>query len=391
VSSIQEKEIKEILVSTTGQRLLACMLLGQPLTGMELQQFPQLSFQLFDPLTPLNKPFPNVATTSKKNIKYPHFKPLFENKELYGENRIISKAISSGLIINVPAKKDWGKHWYYYLNPDIGFYIDSKGCSIKKDTTAIPKTIHHRIVDYRSKREIKFDEAINTHRAIDKKTSPMPSTIPKLFDLFWWLLRHPDLISMTISLYRSHYYDQEKMTKSSVHIQIDDLPSEWRCRRYLLNKGIDDGIFYTDGNDIYIDSWFEWLVEHKLLLYFVPSYAIYSCFSNYHEHAKRIAGKTSSTSLLKILTSDDYMIIPEKRPTVFTSLLLYSSLDASVKELRFMKRIKSYENVAIARNTQLAEQIIFNPKGPMYPYLNSKEIHFLLSDEKQYILPQEKG
>lgn len=398
MSSIQEKEIKEILISTTGQRLLACLLLGQPLTAVELQRFPQLSFQMFDPSVPLKKPFPNVATISKKTAEYPHFNPLFENKELYGEDRIIRKAMKSGLIISVPSKKDWKKHYYYYLNPDIAFYIDNEGLTITEDSKVIPTTFRHHIVGYQTKQKIALNEVINVHQAIDigylsdNKTSLPSSSLPKLFALFWWLIRHPGLISETIDAYRSRYYDTKRAMRLATTMKIRDLPSGWRRKRYLLNKALRDGVFYTDGDRVYLDSWFEYLIDRRLLLYFVPSFALFSCFSNYQKHAKVIARKTSAMELLNVLTSEEYVIVPEKRPTVFTSLLLYDSIDTKVTRFHNTDSIRLFEHISVTRNTQLAEQVIINAQGPMYTYLkSSKDKHLLFSEDHQYILPHENG
>lgn len=387
VSSIQEKEIKTLLTSTTGQRLLSCMLLAQPLTVAELQQFPQLSFQLFDPSAPIRKPFPNVAKTSKKTTGYPEFNPIFENKELYDENRIFKRALKSGLLINVPAKKNWKKHCYYFLNPDLAFHIDSKGITISEDRKVKPITFRHNVIDYETKQEITLDDKINLHKKIyasvfnDKIMSSALVVLPNLFSLFWWLIRHPDLISKTIDVYRSPHYFSKRLGRLERPVEISDLPSGWRSEKYLFDKGLQDGVIYTDGNRVYLGSLFNKLIDQKLLLFFTPSYSIFTCFSNYQKHAKAIVRYTSARDLLKILTSEEYYIVPEKRATVFASLLLYNM------------EISGYTSISM--NTQLAERVICGSKGPFYPFLKSSnpidKILLFLSKEQQYILPHENG
>ena len=95
--------------------------------------------------------------------------------------------------------------------------------------------------------------------------------------------------------------------------------------------------------------------------------------------------------LLQILTSEDYTIIPERRKTVFTSILMYKNLD--MKQINkympvpvepdssLLKRLTLPETTSIARNTNLVEQIFVWQEGPVAPFfIESFPNHFLLTD-----------
>jgi len=84
-----ETNIKEVLASRLGRRLLSCMLLVQPIAIKELSPFPNLAFELFNPAHSITdrRDFPNVAKIPL-NEGYPLFKPVFSsNKELYKKKK----------------------------------------------------------------------------------------------------------------------------------------------------------------------------------------------------------------------------------------------------------------------------------------------------------------
>lgn len=406
-----EKEIKEIIASRPGQRLLACILLLQPVTAEELRLFPNLCLRLFNSFSPDKHKFlSDVAKPTKSNL-FPQFKCIFDNKEFSGKNRTLKKAVKSGLIIKKPAKKGWKIKNYYFLNSDISFEINRNGIQINENKTIFRKIFTHHIRNYKSSKKTIVRERLNFRRPSvlnpsDMITEPL-LTLNQIFRLFWWLTKHHSLISETIEVYDNAIYGSEEKPKYKP-IKVKDLPPQWRKNRYLFDKAQrEQVIIMGNDNNVWLGQFFDSLIRKKFFLYFVPTYSILKCFSYVGNQKKTSAEffsgeKKTSMELLDILTSEDYVIDPGKRPIVFTSLLMYEDFDkdklripSDISEESYKSIMKSYNSKSItwiARNTQLAENIMLSPNGSMFPFLmNTHEKTKVYSRRHPYIIPAKYG
>ena len=393
------------------------MLLVQPINNKELKHLPKLAFELFNPNTLIeSKKFPNV-TKITINRKYPQFKPLFDNKELY--ERILPKAVDSGLIKKIPRKKGWKKEYYYFLNPDLLFKISDNGIEITEDSKVIFRRFKHHVLNYPTGKETIFEENINVHKDDDVPinlndyiTSNLTSII-QIFNLFWWVIKHPSLISETIRVYREYLYHPKKAVhrKRLEWIKKSDLPSTWFNNRYLWEKAKKQDVFHTlGGKRVELGPLFDILPNSELSIYFNPTYKIFNCFSNIEDHLTEIFSrdalfdkKMTIMQILELLTSNDYEIISEKRSIVFTSFLMFENpILNNIHNIEYFsdeeyKDIKKFKDsicrVRSARNTQLVENIIFHSKGPMFSFLKTNvDIEKAFENQRlQYIIPQGYG
>lgn len=448
--TFNETDIKEVLASRLGRRLLSCMLLVQPIAIKELQSFPNLAFELFNPAHSITekKDFPNVAKISLDE-SYPLFKPIFSsNKELY--NRVLKKAIDSELVLRIPRKKGGKKNYYYFINSDLIFHISydigykgDKGIKIKENDEVFSYTLKHCICNNSTGGNTALSEKINAYRKSFVETyggTFFPIyPLNHIFSLFWWSAKQPRLLGDTINVFRSSSYlsdimrhplKKQKPTPSSRpsflpsvkkgalpinvnkgknrevqqkhgdpfalereykphHVRKEDLPQEWHKTSYLYKKAIQEGMFYREKNEISISGLFATLMSNELYLSFVPSYSIFSCFNNYRKHAKKIiSDRITPMGLLEILTSEDYKILPERRSTVFTSILMY---EKHMYTDEFSQGFLKNQKPSMARNTELAEEVILGCPGPLYPFLKSNEDKDKVHSGNPYILHRKNG
>ena len=342
--TIDVEEIKKILVSKPGKRLITCLALLQPLTANELKHFPKLCYEAFKPGEIKTREFPNVANVILDN-KYPKFRELFHNKDFYAPDRVIKKAVKSGLLLEIPVKKRAKKDNYYFLNSDIIFTFKKNGVEISEMTTSFLYRLKHHVItsrtlcfpkwafdeDYekyykakREKREIvkkkilseNIQEYISlpielSHKAYFKTFRP--SSLNDVFVLFWWLIKHDELIKDTINTFRE---------SGNEKLRIQDLPKTWKSASHLLNYAYHDKVLRKEKDGIFLGYHFNYLTSQEINLIFSCSYQISKCFSNYDKHAKDIVNNTSPKSLIDILSSENYQINPSRRPLVFSSLLI---------------------------------------------------------------------
>ena len=398
----QEKEIKKILTSVSGRRLLTCMLLMQPITSEELKRFPEFFFEIFDsrrfPLT--NNNFANVS-----NVKtdYPRFRHSFGNEDISGEDRILRTALKSGLIVRVPAKKGGKKNYYYFLNSDIIFNIGADGLEITENKNVYPKLFPHHVFNLQDNEyvslneEIAFRQSDYIQKPNDEKYDYMSLSLRMLFLWFWWMIRYPSFVSAVLNAYDSALGNRKK---GRIFFKPGDFPLKQPKQRYLFVKAKRDNVIRAMNNDefTFVSPMFDRFFKYKFSLSFVPSYSILRCFSNFKYHVKQIINwkgmeieKNSPMQLLKILTSEDYTIIPKERQTIFTSILMYKNLDLKqINKYRstpvklnspLFKRFKLMETTSIARNTFFVEEVFGWQEGPVAPFFKSSlPDHFLLSD-----------
>jgi hypothetical protein len=368
--SIRKEEIIEILKSKTGQRLLACILLVQPITCKELNQFPKLCFELFNPHNPIpSDKFPNVAKI-KKNEVYPQFKPLFDNTELY--KRILPKAVYSGLIKKIPEKKEGGKNYYYFLNSDIFFEISRDGLKIKEASEIFSRYFTHNIMYPNSNKKLK--ELINIHVSSPKNISDENvfhfRSISYLLKTLYWLSKYPSQINDILNFFLETYSKVGKYNIKKQQTFINDLPT---IRRDILQKAIDDDVLIVKKDYIEPGPVINGLLKNRYKLYFTPSYSIYRCFSNFSKNIGLIVRKEewcrkiSPMDLLKILSSRNYEIDSEKRSKIFTSLLLSSFNITNSSSLKL-------SNFSITRNTHIVDNILTGFNSPIYPFLKNREL-----------------
>jgi len=448
--TFNKTDIKEVLASRLGRRLLSCMLLVQPIAIKELQSFPNLAFELFNPAHSITdrRDFPNVAKIPP-NEGYPLFKPIFSsNKELY--SRVLKKAIDSKLVLRIPRKKSGKKNYYYFINSGLIFHISydighggGKGIKIKENDEVFSYTLNHRVCNSSTGGNAALSEKINVCRESIVKTyggTFFPTySLNAVFSLFWWSVKQPMLLQDTINVFRSFSYlsdmirrplKKQKPTPStrpsflpSVKngtlpinvkkgknrevqqrrgdpfalereyktrpVRRENLPQGWRKNRYLYRKAIQEGMFYQEKNEFFLCGLFYELMTNELYFSFVPSYSIFSCFNNYGKHAKKIiSGKITPMGLLETLTSEDYKILPERRSTVFTSILRYGKhMYADEYSRGFPKNQKP----STARNTELAEEVILDRLGPLYTFLKSNEDRDKVRSGTPYILHRKNG
>jgi hypothetical protein len=348
----------------------------QPITAKEINHFPELCFALFKPSQSVVKDtFPNVAKIFP-DYKYPQIKPPFSsNRDLYG--RVLKKAIKADLIVKVPLKQGRKKPCFFFINSDLLFEINKGGVTISNDNTARCIRFKHRVKEFPSNTEIRFAETINLRKPVmdslkDENTFPVTCPV-QIFRLLWWVTKHQDLISQTIDTYyhQIRSCDRRRDQIYNVRVTIDDLPSEWRKNPFLFKKAIEDQLFIRSGDNLDFGPYFDNLFFYKYTLCFAPSYSILGCFSNYRQHIKNINEynkgerrwyRRTPMELLRILTSEDYVIHPEKRVTTFTSIIMNEN-----------SLSKQYKNtLKIARNTQLAEPLL-HPNSKIFHYLSSEE------------------
>ena len=265
--TFNETKIKEVLASRLGRRLLSCMLLVQPITAKELQQFPNLAFELFNPAHPITdrRDFPNVANISL-NESYPLFKPIFSsNKELY--NRVLKKAIDSELVLRVPRKKGWKKNYYHFINSDLLFDINAERIEtikIKENKEVFSSTFKHHIRNYLNNGESILHEKLNFRRKIMKETSdetiyPIYS-LEHIFSLFWWLTKHPKLIRDTIDVFRL----SSSLSNKKRIVKREDLPLDWHRLYYLYRKGIQEKVISYEMNRFFLNLFFIRVVVYEV-------------------------------------------------------------------------------------------------------------------------------
>jgi len=385
--SLHEKEIKEVMVSVAGQRLLACMLLVQPVTAKELRYFLEFWIKFYS----VKDKSSNMASINQ-NQDFSPFNPIVDTTDVYDKDRVLKKAIDCGLIIEVPMKTGWKKNSYYFLNSDIVFNMSSSGIEITENKEVYPKLFKHHTFAPKENKKTVLKEYIAFHKSgignpSDEFYRIRDSLLKEIFTLFWWMIRHQSLISDTINVYRT--FEPHKHVKIK-HVEIDDLPEKWRRYHYLYRKAKGE-VFMNQlrpHDSILLHPWFSFFTRDKMSLSFVPSYSVLECFSNFKKHIGNIIDydemkytyKRTPMDLLEILTSEKYEIIPWQRQRVFTSILGYENVDKntiyvpediSKKYRRHLLRliesdIKFEETCWIDRNTSLAKNVISSillPKG----------------------------
>ncbi|HUS99187.1 MAG TPA: hypothetical protein VMY59_02580 [Candidatus Thermoplasmatota archaeon] len=368
--NFQEEEIKKILVSVPGQRLLACLLLIQPLTAEELRNFFDCLISVFSKRNRIS----NMA-----NEKNSLFNPIFDFTDLYDKDRTLKRAVKSGLIIEVPVKKNWDKTHYYFLNSDLVFNLSSDGLKITNNRIVFPRFFNHHIYYKRSNQTRIIKEYIAFQRPT-RIAKVRYSTLKEFSTLCWWLIRHPRLISDTIDIYRHFYYGPITNPKHRKQISIEGLPKKWKT----IFKKADGEVFMRQENphdSPLLYPWFNTLINNKISLSFTPSYSIFECFSNFKEHAGEIieynkgletVEKRTPMTLLKKLTSEEYEIIPQNRQCIFSSILRYEDVDERTKyipqnisekqKLHLQKlnesEIKSEETCWIDKNIEFTKEVV---------------------------------
>lgn len=312
--------------------------------------------------------------------------PMFDTTDIYGKDRMLRKAVDSGLIIEVPIKEGRKKNSYFFLNSDIVFNINSSGIEIIENKKVYPKLFRHCTLSPKRNRQTVLNEIIAFRRPGIGNPSDefyhIRHSLREIFTPLWWMIRHQSLISDTINVYRSRI----KHPISRKLIKIDDLPEKWRHQyRYLYKRAIGE-VFMTplrSNESLLLHPYFYFFVAHKVSLSFVPSYSIFKCFSNFEEHIRTVTGykygndvkkqayKKTPMDFLKILTSEKYEIIPQKRQRIFTSILGYENTDEKsiyvpndlTEEQKqhssklIKTKIKSEKTCWIDRNTTLASDV----------------------------------
>jgi len=355
------------------------------------------------------------------------------------------------LVLRVPRKKGGKKNYYCFINSDLIFHISynigrDKGIKIKENDEVFPYTLNHRIYNSSTGGNAVLSEKINVCRESIVKTyggtfSPAYS-LDHIFSLFWWSIKQPKLLGDTINVFRSFNYlsdmirrplkkqkptpstrpsslpsvkngalpinvkrgkncevqqrrggpfalEREYKTHKTRPVRRENLPQGWRKIRYLYKQAIQEGMFYREKNEFFLSGLFATLMTNELSFSFVPSYSIFSCFNNYGKHAKKvISDGITPMGLLETLISEDYKILPERRSTVFTSVLMYGKhMYADEFSRGFLKNQKP----SMARNTELAEEVILGRLGPLYPFLKSNEDKGKVHSGTPYILHRENG
>jgi len=347
MASAEEKTegIKEILASEPGKRLISYMALVQPITARELQCFPSFSLDFFNSFLKKEQDG-NVANTTRLNSNLKVFKNVaFDNKELYGKDRILKRALRNGLVFEVPSKKGEKKDKYYFLNSDLSIVIGKGGVGVVESETAFPLIYRYNS----SKEALALNANPNYRKIIREKITKHDSKVgedPRLFSLydifslFWWMKNHPDLMVETMNLFYSR-----------VNVRRRELPLGWR-KSYLFNKALDENVLEHRGEKVSLSTKFFLLNLTSFTLIFTPSYSILSCFSNYKSHLREANKKCFSRGkLLDVLTSEEYRIDPLKRPKCFSS---------------FFYVCHGFRSV---RNTEIFEDEIFRPLGSLYGYI----------------------
>jgi hypothetical protein len=384
------------------------MLLVQPITTHELMEFPEFFFQFFNSFSPMNyrKDFSFVVKNFDDYIN-PHFRPIFSNKEIY--SGVLKEALDCGLVIRVPSKKNRRKNCFYFLNSDLLFRISydedftgDNGINITENKEPSLRIHTHSIDDHTLKTTTSLKEQINfsikKNERNNEKIIASMDILNHIFTLFWWSVKQPKLIKDTITEFRKYYNltdiicsHKEKQTRTKpknpnplnienpriLHflnypINEEKLPKEWKKNnRYLFKKAIQEEVLCHKNHGFILGDLFYYLMANEIYFSFIPSYSIFKCFNNYKNHVREIIkNEITPIGLLEILTSEDYQILPEKRSTIFTSILEYKEHIYSFKsEMGYLKN----PSPNIARNTQLAGEIVLSRNGPFYPFLKTDE------------------
>ncbi len=396
---MDEEAIKKIISSGPGRRLLNCLLLVQPITINEMKQMIKLSLDIFNPTVSMKREFPNVSNIELDEI-HPGFKKefeshlidktklskdLFTHADLYDQNRILKKAIASGLVIEKKVNKSNKDISYFFLNSDLYFIPDRK--------KGIQITNYHKSYLYKYKHERIITnighpnkiEHINERIALAIETDKVKEgmhlfPINELLTFLWWMIKHPKLIYKTIEKYKKIILD-EMDTRSFTR---EDLPPDWRSATHLIKMAIKTKLFTENGKKLNLNYMLKQMAHGEIFFNFCRSYEILRCFDNFDDHLSEM-NKKSPMEMLNILTLKKYNIDPAKRPLFFTSIMyspfeykkIYKKHDRNIEESHTFTEIISNENIASAILVHDSEIINYCPELKkcrlfLIPHFNSR-------------------
>jgi len=372
--------IKDVFDSVEGRRLIIFLLSAAPLSSVELKDFYRLSLDIFNPTKTRKRPFPDVSNidlSSINNKEFQDFSRLFENHmdesckqefftntALYSADRILKKAIESGLVIEVKDFSKKNEPSYYFLNSDISFSLYYNGLNVHPRQDVFLKMIKHRRA-IKSRTVSPKKESINervslSYDPIEWHERDYLFPISPFLRFLWWFQNHTELMAATIERYNGLL----KTQRNGLVFTRKDLPEGWYGQSHLMDKAIKDNIFVQKQfSDVIkpVDP-----IEHLALGYiefsFNPSYEQLKCFSNFDRHLSKL-GEKSPTELLNDLVQEDYKIDPSKRPILFTSIQ-YS---------RFFKEQITFEKKISTKTSSVMELVPNDMIGP-YAWMFDHEL-----------------
>jgi len=377
--AIEPDEIKKIITSVAGTRLLTCLSLIQPITSNELKNFPRLCFEIFKPNQSLNnskRSFLNYVSNENHRV-YPEFPQIFTNTDLY--KRILKQSIDAGLVINIPETENKSRFNYYFLNSDICFTINKKGLHINEDTSISFEKYQYNVIINKTKwklyqEDVKDYIALSSRqwiseRELDHYQGLQINSIPRLLNMFHLAIKDPSFLEELQDVFCKSIY--------SNYVKKNAFPSWNPKTRYKIYSAIKNGLLYENPlNNRSVSVTLQYWGFGDNEFRFCRSYNPLRCLSNFDIDDKDMRKRTPIQCLREV-TSDKYKISPEQRPFVFTSLLFnIKNIDFNQLEnclpIKEEKARRFYEIAIVKRNTRLMGDAIFNNNSPFLKMIMKK-------------------
>ena len=398
----QQSEIKEILSSRSGKRLITAMMIIQPITTAELKNFLSLCLMVFKPYMSINRPFPDLSEIDIKKIpeikkiieeisflvsdfsgeeKYAYmenevasieksvFGNIFNDRDLFSQNGILKRAEKCGLVYGIPRKKGNKIEKLYFLNSDLEFILKPGKFEVKENTLSqfkkqefdeYTKRLWKGIKKIKKGKEEVRKEWISLSDE-DLKISRITDFSIKSF-LNWvsWIIKYPDKM-----------HNLWEIALENETIRRKDLG--WR--NDLIEKAIRDNILLRYPDHLNLTP-----APYNQIPYisfrFARSYEILRCFSNFDDIFTELKTRTPM-ELLKLLTSENYEILPHKRT------LFFSSIIAKISSSSGLPTSRNDKEIIITRNSQLIKQIL-SPHGFIFFSAANKKNRELFFDFLKY-------
>ena len=195
---------------------------------------------------------------------------------------------------------------------------------------------------------------------------PNFSSVSFLMTLFKWLIKDPVFVKKLFELLKE---------KISGTITKDEIPGWYTGERHKAYGVINDGLLipHHSYRDLFHGPSFI-LSSSRYIIRYVRSYNVFSCFSNYEAYTPNMK-KCTPMDFLNELKNEKYVINPNMRSMVFTSLLYYheninscnpaNTLSESTGNKQPSQQNETHKDnisnyIVLKRNKQLVEKTVFD-------------------------------